>query len=481
MQEIPIPGPLMSLAKLWAQAGATLYGVGGIVRNALLQLPPSDLDICSQMMPDAVVELCEKNRIRCIAKAIEFGTVELHYGGLSFEHTTFRGQEKYGPGGGHRPERVKLGAGLEADAFRRDFTCNALYVDILSGGVLDPTGGLMDIENRMLRSTTTDPRIILTDDGLRILRLIRFACELGFSLDESTYQAARECVGGLKDIAWERKRDELSKILLSDARYPALPKPLGSSVLYGLRLIKDIGAMPYLLPELLDGELVRQRPRFHRYNVMEHNFYACAHTPPNLILRLAALLHDVGKPAALLEKGLTLDAGGYDDVPAQIILPHGSTPMLGHDLLGGNISREMLTRLRYPNKVIDEVVSIILDHMYGLGGNAKETTLRAKFAAWGEAHTKNVLAIREADVRGSGYETQWRAERWREILQTMRREGAPFHEKELACTGRDIMEWLELPPGPKVGEIKRRLLLHCARHPKDNTKARLQKIVRGFN
>ena len=119
---IPIPEPLQRLSGLFYDAGAVLYGVGGIVRNGLLGVPPSDIDICSRLMPEQVMALCEEHGIRCIPKAVEFGTVEIHYEGMAFEHTTFRGQEVYESGGLHRPKQVTLGASLTSDAFRRDFS-----------------------------------------------------------------------------------------------------------------------------------------------------------------------------------------------------------------------------------------------------------------------------------------------------------------------------------------------------------------------
>ncbi len=480
IENIPLPMALKTLAALWSRQGAVLYGVGGIVRNGLLGLPPSDLDICSAMLPQGVLELCRAQGIPCIPKALQFGTVEIHYQGLKLEHTTFRGQEEYEAGGSHRPRAVTLGAEMEQDAFRRDFTCNAMYIEILSGDILDPTMGKQDVSRRILRATTPDPHVILQDDGLRVLRLVRFACELGFAIEENTWAAAKDCVAGLGDIAWERKREELSKILLSDVRYPALHQG-HAPVLYGLHLLHEIGALPYVLPELLEGEGVPQRPQYHRYEVMEHNFHACAAAPPQLTLRLAALLHDVGKPAALREKQLPMDAGGHACTPGELALPRGVTPMLGHDSIGAQMALCMLERLRYPKKIAEEAADLIAHHMYDLNGKAKENTLRARFAGWGYEHSLALCALREADVRGSGYETQWVAKRWREVLENMQREGAPFSEGQLCCTGKDIMEWLNIPPGPAVGEIKRKLLLHCARYPKDNTPERLKKAAQGMN
>lgn len=472
-----IPPELTQLARLFHEAGMPLYAVGGLPRNACFSLPPSDMDICSAMLPEDVIALCTEHGIRCVGKEVRFGTVVIYIDGVLFEHTTFRG-DCYGKGGAHRPSAVRFSNSLIEDAFRRDFTCNALYVEVLTGKLFDPTGGKADIDRRLLRATGEDPAAILRDDGLRVLRMVRFACELGFTIEEATWEAAKAHVSGLRDIAWERKREELEKILLSDIRYPTLTGKDGSPVLKGLNMLYDLGALMYLLPALLEGDSVPQRPRFHAYDVLRHNMHACAAAEPTLVLRLAGLLHDVGKPAALREKGLQPTAGGHGENPP--VLPRGVTPMLNHDKLGVPIAEGMLQTLRFPRHVVEDVLFLVERHMYDLNFAAKESTLRARFAEMGVARAKLLCAIREADVRGSGYCPDFVAAPWRALLERMCNEGAPFSLEELACTGHDIMEWLELPPGKEVGEIKKRLLLHCARHPQDNTEGRLRCIAKNI-
>lgn len=458
-EHIPIPEQLTRLARLFLQAGARLYGVGGMVRNPLLGLPASDIDICSRLRPDEVRTLCENDGLRTIPTGEKFGTVSVLFpDGFLTEHTTFR-SDVYGEGGAHRPTAVAFGESVEEDALRRDFSCNALYVDLMSGEILDPTGGMEDIRRRVLRTTTKDPELILRDDALRILRMARFAARLGFSVDPETEAAAKRLVMGLDDIARERVRAELEKTLLAD----------GERVIEALRLLERIGALERILPELLKGQGIEQPGPYHAYTVLEHAYHVCAVMPPVLHLRLAGLLHDVGKPYAIEKNKI------------EAIRP-GRSPMIGHDLLGVEISREILERLRFPNAVREKVLPLIERHMYDLDGRAKETTLRTRFADWGDAFVENLIQMREADVIGSGMETGpvATAERWKSTLVKMKLEGAPFSETALACTGEDIMRWLELAPGPEIGRIKHLLLLHCARHPSDNTPGRLEGIARNF-
>lgn len=455
MQEQSIPTELTTLARLFQKAGFSLYGVGGMVRNPLLGLPISDMDIASGLRPEAVLALCKENGLACVPKGIAFGMVEVHMGSLAFEHTTFRA-DTYGPGGGHRPTAVHFSDTVEADAFRRDFTVNALYRDLTSGELIDPTGGLADLEAKLLRATSPDPTLIMRDDALRVMRLARFAAELGFEAEQGTFQAARAHAGGLKDISGERIRDELSKILLADVKY-GIASP--GAVYKGLALLDALGALDVILPELTKGRGVAQRQQYHAYDVLGHCLHAAdaAEASGGLSLRLAALLHDVGKPVAMAKSGRMYD----------------------HDKLGAPIAREILTRLRYPGTVISEVSALVAGHMYDLDGKAKESTLRRKFVDWGYERSRAMAALRRADVIGSGKEGSLAtAARWDAVLDAMRAEGAPFTEGELAVTGEMLMVELGLEPGPAVGRIKRALLYHCAMRPRDNERARLLRLAR---
>lgn len=493
---IAFPTELTRLARLFASAGEPLYAVGGQVRNPLLGLPVGDRDICSALLPDQVTALCARSDVRCLPLGTVYGTVTLQLGGLSFEHTAFR-QDEYGPGGAHRPQSVAFGGSLEQDAFRRDFTVNALYVQIPpdggeAGPVIDPTGGLKDLDARVLRATSADPAAILQDDALRILRLARFACELGFTVDPATLAAAQAHADGLRHISPERMQTELNKILLADLRYPRTQSvpPGGQSaepisrrfervppggpdgpVYYGLCLLDELGALEYVLPELAACRGVPQRKKYHAYDVLGHMLHACASAcesacegtnTEKLRLRLAALLHDIGKPEAARR-----NACGH---------------MYYHEILGAGLARTALARLRYPKADTEAVCALIAHHMFDLTGEAGEDTVRMRFAQWGYAHSMQLASLREADVRGSGLtppdEPVATAERFRRILSAMREDGAPFSEAELACSGADIMAWTGLPAGPRIGEIKTALLRHCARKPRDNHPAALERLCR---
>ncbi len=499
MKKIEFPEELRYLARLFP---VPLYAVGGQVRNPLLSLPTSDRDICSALLPEDVIALCEREGIKYVPQGIAYGTVALHMNGWVFEHTTFRA-DSYGEGGAHKPQSVSFGGDIESDAKRRDFTVNALYVQIgdTDCSVLDPTGrGLADLQARVIRASSKDPSVILRDDALRILRMVRFACELGFSVDEDTFAAAKAHAAGISDISMERVHDELVKILLCDVRYPeaaflapaqakddeglnphevpSLPCTHAgedSPVYRGLVMLRKLGALDIILPELTSGRGVAQREQYHAYDVLGHCLHACAligrggDMPRDelLLLRVAALLHDIGKPEAKRRN---------KDVPGK----HGH--MYDHDVIGAQMAQKTLARLRFPTAFSQEVCRLIARHMYDLTGAAKDSTLRERFAEWGYEESLRLPCIREADVYGSGRtpleEKVETAARMRRILASMREEGAPFSEAELRCTGADIMRWTGLSPSPRVGEIKSALLRHCARHPKDNRPERLAMLCR---
>ena len=464
-------GLLTELARLFSQEGYTLYGVGGMVRNPLMGLPVSDIDVCSAMKPDDVETLCRKHGLKTVDKGRAFGVIEIHIGQgdqrLFVEHTTFR-SDTYAFGG-HRPDGVRFSTSIEEDAFRRDFSVNAIYKNILTGELVDPTEGLTDLKRGMLRTACADPDSTLRDDGLRIMRLARFACELGLSVDPATLASAKKHCDLLLDISAERLWTELSRLLLSDIRYPEVQKkrfcdetdsgeklPWDNSVFFGLELLRETGALFALIPELRAADGFVQRTKYHRYDVLGHSIRTCACTPASLALRLAGLLHDVSKPEAFERDG----------------------NMYAHPMLGTGKTREILTRLRCPNDTADTVCGFVKEHMYDLNNTAKDSTIKKRFAMLGRTFASGLIEIRNADIHGSGVELGRipQVDRWRAILAQMESDGTPMSVNELNCTGADIMEWTKLPPSPAVGKLKNALFMHCAVKPKDNNPKRLKKL-----
>lgn len=241
---------LHTIASLFYSHSAPVYLVGGAVRNMVLNLPVEDYDICGPLTPQEVESICNGSSVTPIGTISSFGTVGLKVkdieGSHVAEYTTFRKDEYQG---GHRPEKVTFIHSLKEDSLRRDFSINALYQPLLPdglGSVCDPTGGLIDLENKRLHTVTPDPYQVLKDDGLRILRLIRFACDFNLTPSPSLVKTAREQVSLLKDIAPERICQELSKILLTDFRYPSLKRDFPLQKAFDLMNV--VNCLPYIFP-----------------------------------------------------------------------------------------------------------------------------------------------------------------------------------------------------------------------------------------
>ena len=236
---------LYTIARVFADRA--VYAVGGAVRNTLMGLPVSDVDLCGTARPDEVLSICEGTTVTAKPRAAHFGTVELHIGGYMAEYTTFR-KDSYR--GGHQPSQVRFADTVEEDAFRRDFSVNALYAPLHEPDrIMDPTGGLTHLKERILHTVTDDPDQVLKDDGLRILRAARFQAELDLMPTDAVLLSAGKHAGLLDEIAPERKRDELTKLLNADTKYPTL-KRTAPPVSSGLATLVRVGAWPKLFGSL---------------------------------------------------------------------------------------------------------------------------------------------------------------------------------------------------------------------------------------
>lgn len=249
---------LLAVARVFERAGEPVYLVGGAVRNPLMHLPLSDVDVCGAARPERVMALCEGTEVRAVLRAAHFGTVELHVTDADgarhmAEYTTFR-EDSYRCG--HRPDAVRFTTDIGIDALRRDFSVNALYRRLHDGAlgpVIDPTGGQKHLEQGVLHTVTPDPDRVLRDDGLRILRAARFQAELDLAPTPALLDSLTRHAPLLKDIACERLRDEWQKILLADLRYPML-KRRAPATASGLKTLWECGAWPFLVDASYDAE-----------------------------------------------------------------------------------------------------------------------------------------------------------------------------------------------------------------------------------
>lgn len=427
-----------------------LYVVGGAVRDFLYQrrAPVLDLDLSSPMLVEEFLPIAEKFGFRATAVYKQTGTLKLKdEQGQEYEYTCFR-SDKY-VRGLHSPVEIFFTQDIELDCRRRDFTVNAVYYDVKNDKFVDPLKGIDAIQEKRL-TTVDNPEKVFGEDGLRLMRLARFAAQLGFSPDEQTLLGAQKNAALIRDISPERIFAELSAILHADERY---------GVEYGhyrgLSLLEKIGVLKEILPELALGKELPQRADFHNYNVLEHSFRATMYATKEI--RLAALLHDVGKPYCYFTDG------NSHEHPAQ----------------GERIAREILTRLKAPNKTINEVCELTLYHMYDFDLKTGENKVR-RFLVEHYPLIDKLLALKQADFSGckDDLSTCPTALKWRKILEKMQEENAPITLKDLAVNGRDLKQ--EGFPDHALGKLLQRLLLHAACSPSDNRKAKLIKLAKAF-
>lgn len=412
------PQPARALALL-REGGYEAWIVGGCVRDHLLGRPPQDYDITTSARPEqtkAVFSAC-----RTIDTGLRHGTVTVLLDGCPLEITTYRLDGAYSDG--RHPDQVTFTASLREDAARRDFTMNAMAW-APGEGLRDFFGGAADVQSAIIRAVG-EPDVRFQEDPLRILRALRFASVLGFSLENATREAARRQRGLLKRVSPERLWAELAKLLL------------GKNVGDILQAYPDI--LGEIIPELLPMVGFDQRNAHHCYDLFTHTAVAVAHVPPVLSLRLAMLLHDVGKPE-------TFALG-----------PDGQGHFYGHARRGVELARDILRRLRLPRRLEEETLTLIRYH------DSVIEEAPQRIARWlnrlGPEGFFALLDIQRGDAAGQGPAFRGRlarADRIEAMARDLLAQKPCLTLKELAVNGRDLTA-LGLR-GPEVGWALARLL-----------------------
>jgi poly(A) polymerase len=436
------------LGRRFAAAGHELHLVGGTVRDALLGRPSDDLDFATSAHPDTTVELLTGWAEAIWTTGAEFGTIGAARHGLRLEITTFRA-EAYDRV--RRHPVVRYGTSLADDLLRRDFTVNAMAVSLPDHRFTDPHGGLADLAAKRLRTPNT-PRESFADDPLRMLRAARFAAQLSFRPEADVVAAMREMAGDLERITAERIRDELTKLMLA------------GDPITGLRLLVDTGLADHFLPELPGLRLAIDEHAQHK-DVYEHTLTvvrnAVRHESggPDLVLRLAALLHDIGKPA-------TKEVG-----------PDGRVSFHHHEIVGARMTRQRLKALRFPKDVVSEVGALVALHLrfYGYGlGEWTDSAVRRYVTDAGDLLPRlHALVRSDCTTRNRRKAAQLAAD-YTALEERIERLRA---EEDLArvrpdLDGNAIMQLLGVPPGPAVGAAWRYLKeLRLDRGPLDRDEA----------
>jgi len=425
------------------QAGFEAFIVGGCVRDYLMGKEPKDWDITTNARPEQILKIFKEAKYKNI-----FGTVILPIKKNDklitvLEITTYRSEQGYSDR--RHPDKIKFEDKLEKDLERRDFTINALALDINGKEkIIDLFGGQKDIKAKIIRAVG-EPSDRFKEDALRMLRAVRFSAQLGFSLEPKTKRAIIKLAGSLKFVSQERIRDELIKILASDR--PA----------EGIYLLKDCKLLQYIIPELERGVTVKQ-DRHHIYPVFKHNVLALKHCPSKeWPVRLAALLHDVAKPKT--KKIINNVATFYN-----------------HEYLGAKMVEKIMKRLKFSKEETERVVNLVKNHMFYYNvGEVTAASVRRLIVKVGKENLRDLIDLRVADRLGSGTPKAmpYKLRHLQYMLEKVQHD--PVSVKMLKINGDDLIKKLKLTPGPKIGAILDVLLSEVIEEPKLNNRELLLK------
>lgn len=458
MNKIKIPVILQKMNNIFEKNGFKAYLVGGAVRDMFMNKDASDWDVATDATPEQVISAFKK----VIPTGIAHGTVTVHFMGEEIEVTTFRIEQGYSDG--RHPDKVLYASDIEEDLSRRDFTMNAIAVSLKDGSIVDPFNGKADIKNKVIRSVG-NPLERFNEDGLRPIRAIRFASQLGFEIETNTLQAIsnEKVLQKTSTISIERFRDELVKLLKS-------PKP---SV--GLKLLESTNIMKLFLPELLEGRNCIQNDvrGYHVFDVLDHNFYSCDGAPVHKVnVRLAALLHDIGKPASKVVR-VTDEGEIYN--------------FFNHEKYSETIARKLLTKLRFSNNEINNVCHLIENHMFHYEESWSDAAIRRFVVRVKPENIEDLIDLRLADMYGKyNMPIQIKESNACDLLiqlqdriKKIQEENSAFTLKSLAVSGKDLME-IGIPSGRLIGKILDSLLETVLDDPKQNSKDVLLNIAKNL-
>jgi tRNA nucleotidyltransferase/poly(A) polymerase len=417
-----------------------------------------DWDLATDAPPDEVSDIFRKAQPRgkVIPTGIKHGTITVLYRGRSMEITTYRTEADYSDG--RRPDKVCYTTSINEDLSRRDFTMNAIALRLPKGEKVDPFGGEADIKAGIIRCVG-NPAERFAEDGLRPLRAVRFAAQLSYSLDRETLAAIPGALEISAKVSAERVRDEIEKIIASD-------KPSR-----GFLLMERTGLLELFLPELAACRGIDQKG-FHRFDVLDHSLLACDYAAEKQYsqdIRIAALLHDIGKvPTRKMDEG-GMNTGGI-------------WTFYQHEAESEKMTRNILVRLRYPNVFIDLVCHLVKEHMFHYTDEWSDAAVRRFIVRVGEANLAKVYQLRRADAYATAAAEPAPdfllslANRVEKALAASR----AFSLKDLAVCGNDLIA-IGIKPGKTLGIILNELLETVLDDPAQNTREMLLKIAEKLN
>jgi len=438
-----IPKEVREVLEKLTKAGYEAYIVGGCVRDFVMDRKPQDWDVATNAKPEEVQRVFSDSFYEN-----EFGTVGVKTGSDEeslkiVEITTYRIESKYTDK--RHPDKVKFAGKLEDDLKRRDFTINALAMTA-DGEVVDLFGGQADIKEKLVRAVgDADERF--NEDALRLMRAVRFATTLNFEIESDTLGALKKDHSLLQAISKERIRDEFLKIINS------------AGADQGIELLRETGLLKHILPELLEGVEVTQN-KHHKYNVWEHNLKALKYTADencSTEVRLASLLHDVGKPRSKRGEG------------------PGAT-FYGHQIISARMATQALDRLKFPKAQAEKIIKLVRWHMFYYNvGEVTESSVRRLVANIGKENVEDLIKLREADRIGSDVPKAkpYKLRHLQFMIDKVSRD--PISPKMLEIDGNDIMKLTGEKAGPKIGILIGALMDEVLDNPDKNTREYLER------
>lgn len=435
------PKDVTRVTETLEKAGFEAYLVGGCVRDLLLNLKPKDWDVTTNAHPEQIQELFEETYYNNA-----FGTVGVVNEDPAdptlkvIEVTPYRSEGTYSDA--RRPDSVQFGVALEEDLARRDFTINAIALSPSQGHTIDPFKGHEDAETKLIRAVgTAEDRF--REDALRLLRAVRLGAELGFGIEQHTFEAMAAAAETLGKISKERIRDEFTRIIMSERPMEALLH------------MKHTGLMAYVVPDLERGVGIEQN-QAHSYNVFEHILRTVQHAADKnwpLEVRLGALFHDIAKPESR-RWSKELNQWTFH----------------GHEVVGSRVTRKALKELRYPKEIVEKVVKLVRWHMFF--SDPDKITLSAVrriVANVGEEDVWDLLNLRICDRIGTGRpkEQPFRFRKYKSMVEEALRD--PISVGMLKIDGTKLIEVTRETPGPKIGLILHALLEEVLDEPTKNT------------
>jgi tRNA nucleotidyltransferase (CCA-adding enzyme) len=467
-----IPDYVIEIAETLQKNNYQAFLVGGSIRDILLGKTPLDFDIATNAYPEAIEKIFEKS----IPTGAKFGTVTVIGTSKSGENfdvqvTTYRNEADYF--GGRWPAKVEFARTIEEDLSRRDFTINSIALDLqnfdnsevdLIKMLVDPFEGLKDLEAGVIKAVR-DPLERLTEDGLRAVRACRLASQLGFKIEDATFAAIKETNHITEQVSAERFRDEFLKILYKSAK-PSI----------GLLLLKDAGILKLFIPELLECVGVVQ-PEFHTDDVFDHSLKACDLAEDRV--KIAALFHDLGKARTMSQD----DKGIH---------------FYGHDVVGAEMTKEIMKRLKFSNDEIEKTVRLVRWHMFyypSADWRKSDEDSKKDDKGWkdgairrliinvgGEEGIDDLLRLRIADAAANpknDFDPK-ELDELSERVATVRASDMALKITDLAVTGEDIMKELGIQPGKQLGAILKHLLELVLDEPILNKKEDLLRLAKEY-